>query len=358
MSAEAPTSVAAGAETQDTINTATDAPVGEQNTINTATDAPVDEQASGDGDLDAEAALEEALVQDIKDGAITGTVLTQEVFAPWKAIFAVNDTQYCKDFIGNNNVVKATLVFRCPDQQRSSVALRVMIPRHLTRDNPKKIATHSIWITFPVPAISGIQYTKLQPNTTLSRDTHGLEAGEGFVTAANELRQLAQLRIQSRQVLISGGAIPPLATPELDTQFQQFMSVLRTPDTAFNIILRHSPEFTCEAYALFHQRMIAEIMQDPAMAWIRDSPSAAALTMGNIVPINDRPNIPSQRAETCFWDKMAHLIPTIYGAVFEDEFQELLNNELGAEQFTMTLVEAPNARNVLDDATDGNPPAQ
>jgi hypothetical protein len=70
--------------------------------------------------------------------------------------------------------------------------------------------------------------------------------------------------------------------------------------------------------------------------------------MGNLVDVMDRPNIGLQSAETVFLDKKAYLIPQIYGKLIEEEYQEIILDELAFSEFEMKLMESPIAINPDD----------
>ena len=67
---------------------------------------------------------------------------------------------------------------------------------------------------------------------------------------------------------------------------------------------------------------------DPAKNWIYNSPNAETFIIGNLVPIEERSNIPIQRAEAVFPDRKGYLILQIYGSLFEMEFNKITMNEL------------------------------
>ncbi|TAQ88734.1 hypothetical protein B7494_g2949 [Chlorociboria aeruginascens] len=309
-------------------------------------------QAEAEADADAAAGTtEEVNAEDLDNtllevenaDATTGTLLTREIIASFKSIFAINGKQFCRDFTSDSPSVQSSITFRNPSKQRASLVLHVTFPRHAKIDNPKKLSEHEVQLIFPVQAIVTIKYDALPLDTTISPVSHGLQPGQGLTRCL-----LATLDLTATQALITGGVMPALATSAMDIAAQDFLNAIRSKNITVNVILRRSEKFTAKAFGIFQRCMAEEKSSDPAKAWVKDSPTALALTMGNIKPLEDRPIIPLQRAETCFWDKMAHLIPVVYGAVFEYDYQRLLLNELTAQSFQMQLIEVPTAYNIAD----------
>jgi hypothetical protein len=70
----------------------------------------------------------------------------------------------------------------------------------------------------------------------------------------------------------------------------------------------------------FSERIQSETCEDPATAWIQGSPNVQAFTMGTILFSDTCPQILKQNAEIVFPDKMAYLIPQVYGNCSEEEY--------------------------------------
>ncbi|TAQ83559.1 hypothetical protein B7494_g8117 [Chlorociboria aeruginascens] len=157
-------------------------PVGDTTTttpVDHATMTSLDDpsiQAEADTDANAIAEAAKKAVANEFDKALpdkntTGATLTREIFASSKAIFRINDVQFCRDFTSDSPSVQSSITFRNPCKQRASLVLHVTFPRHITVDNPKKLSEHEIQLIFPVQAIVAVNYDALSPDTAVTLST-------------------------------------------------------------------------------------------------------------------------------------------------------------------------------------------
>jgi RecA/RadA recombinase len=223
--------------------------------------------------------------------------------------------------------------------------------------NPGKFKQHSVFISIPAFMISQFKYIDLADGYKL-RDSDGFDTrGEGFHNRLNEPHRLSVLNVQARAAYISGGDIPTLACQLVQEAITDLIAGIRCHSAEddntlhFKFLIKRSDDILSELANDFSARMVAERSHDPAKDWIQNSPNVEAFTMGTLVGVLDRPEIPLQRAETVFPDKKSLLIPTIYCALYEEEFQKMILDELKGDEFDMRLIESPIAVNKQDNTT-------
>ena len=117
-------------------------------------------------------------------------------------------------------------------------------------------------------------------------------------------------------------------------------------------LVNRSDDLTGENADTFSARISAERLADPSMAWLQNTPNAKCFTTGTLVDFDNRPEIPRQRAETVFVDPMSLLIPTVYQAVFEEDFVQQTLAELKGDEFNAHFIESPLAINKAHNNTD------
>src|SRR6266536_274804 len=120
----------------------------------------------------------------------------------------------------------------------------------------------------------------------------------------------------------------------------------------FMFLVNRSDDLTGENADTFSARISAERLADPSMAWLQNTPNAKCFTTGTLVDFDNRPEIPRQRAETVFVDPMSLLIPTVYQAVFEEDFVQQTLAELKGDEFNAHFIESPLAINKAHNNTD------
>jgi hypothetical protein len=136
---------------------------------------------------------------------------------------------------------------------------------------------------------SPIQHWKYsQQVTKQTLDTFGITPN---VTLTN---QLAHIEVNASAAHISGGKVPALSKPELEAKVNELIDNVHTLSSATDHIrplqfhfLVKSVDFlwTAQLATSFVSRVQAELKQDLAKDWIKDSPHAETLTMGNLVDV-------------------------------------------------------------------------
>ena len=303
---------------------------------------------------------EEAAEPDIEASGAVTIDLTKEVTVSWKCLPRLYGQEwFTQDLVPQaDDAPSCGLIFRLPDHERASIGIRIELPRDMSPEvNPAQLTSHIVQLTIPAFKVSDFRYADLPDGTILADDHEFFAKGDGFTYPNGNLAPLAIGTIQTLGVYVSGAVIPPLAMPGLHQRVTDFVQGIldttrleRSVDLQFR--LRRREDITNLLASRFYERMRHDAAVDPALAWINNSPTAEAFTMGNLVGPLDRPDIPVQRADTVFTDRKAYLIAQLYGNMYEEEYQELCINELRAEEFPMKLLESPIAVNPEDALND------
>ena len=116
--------------------------------------------------------------------------------------------------LGSWTVTKlnCTVCFRVPDRQRSSLVVRINLPRLMNniKVNPNKFKQRSVFITIPAFMISPFKDVDLADSCKL-HDSGGFDTEcQGFYNRLNESHPLGIFSIQARAAYISSGDIPAL----------------------------------------------------------------------------------------------------------------------------------------------------
>ena len=217
--------------------------------------------------------------------------------------------------------------------------------------NPGKIQYHQVQLMAPARDIQRFDFKAIDKQ---SFESFGIPRGDGFEDSLGNLVELATLDLSATKFYITGTDLPPLLNDKLKRNLESLISDVRksnankaTP-TTLKFVIRRSGDMTAYFAAALQRRIHHEQKKDPATAWIADSSYVESFTMGNIKSKFKRPNIPAQQREYVFPDKKAYLIPHVYGLVYEEEFHEILLQELYQERFETKFVECPSAVNPKD----------
>jgi hypothetical protein len=108
----------------------------------------------------------------------------------------------------------------------------------------------------------------------------------------------------------------------------------------FNFIIILRDNTAAEQAEQFRARTISGNIPDPITDWISCAVNANRLNL-ELTSFKDLPEIDEQPAESLFLDKMAYLIPQIYGNLHEEKVQEAALRELEKVQFQLTVIENP-----------------
>lgn len=278
-------------------------------------------------------------------------VLSTIVIKEWRALITLSGNRIPARFRAFENCPWSSIAFRLPDNQRASLTISIHLPRLMTADaNPAALRDHTVLITIPASEVDQFQFENV--NDALPA---GFELAQPLLfDSQGERYELGSVIVRARKAYVSGGALPKLATADLDTWVPSLLQRIRYRSTTEGehldfsfLVWRHEDRVNLLA-TIFQARIVAERVHDPAQDWIRNAPRAETLLMGNLVDANERPAIGVQRAESVFADRTAYLIPQIYGNLLEEEFQEAILQELEDASFTVKLMESPIAANSED----------
>ena len=293
-------------------------------------------------------------------GAVT-TDLTRDLSVAWKALFKVSNMEwFSPDLVPvTEGRPSCTINFRMPHHQRATIVLQVSMPMEMNaKINPAQLRTHVVTFAFPSINVSKFAYIDLEEAAiALLRP----KDAEGFAGFAGNPYPLGMASVTAKGVCISGATVPALAQSGLQDKIKELIAHVRQamkaeqPQVLFQFLIRCRDDVTTNVAAAFQNVLTAQAANDPALAWIANSPNANALTMGNLVPQLDRPVIPVQPAETVFADKMSYTIPHTYGTVFDEEYQKIIIDELKAMDFNMKLLETPIGINPADEIDPTHP---
>ena len=221
--------------------------------------------------------------------------------------------------------------------------------------NTAKYLQHTVYVVIPAIIIEDFVYDDMPDGYQLSR-SDGFSIGEGFINTVNNPHNYGILSVRARVAYITGGAVPVLASEILRHKVSHFIDSVRNQSSEsgetlhFKFLIRRQDDLTRELAYDFHSRIVAERMHDPARDWLQNTPRAQAFSMGTLLNVVDRPRIPLQRAETVFHDKMSLLVPVVYQALYKEEFQKIIIDELEGDDFQAKLIECPNSINRTDKA--------
>ncbi|RDL33723.1 uncharacterized protein BP5553_08091 [Venustampulla echinocandica] len=269
---------------------------------------------------------------------------------------------------GSATQPSCSIAFRVPEKQRATMVIRIKLPRDMSlENNPKNLDNHCVSIYLPASQICSFDYEDLPDGYTLST-TDGFSLGDGFVDHSGGPCKFGRLCVQSLGAFIQGGEVPKLADSAVEDAIKKLIKDLRhhTREAAqaqaqagqvqqllpFMFLINRSDDLTHKKANTFSARISAELLADPSMAWLQNTANGKCFTMDTLVDFAARPKIPLQRAETVFVDSMSILIPTVYQAVFEEDFVQQTMTELKIDTFNAHFIESPLAVNKADNNTD------
>ncbi|RDW80673.1 hypothetical protein BP5796_05371 [Coleophoma crateriformis] len=283
----------------------------------TAQDANPDDDQAGPVKLD-----------DDKAGASGCNPLTKEIAMSWKTTFAIDGNPFITNLKHVDDDAVALVTVRTPPFQRAFLAIRISVKRDRNADdNPGHISHHVINVEIPasgivsfddVPSFEATAY----PDGTTPEDLPEY-CGQGF-------------------------------TDSKKSPFQYMAPWLKRSSVAGNnnqgqaeLILRRDDEVTALDMDAFVKAIHAEMTYDPFSDWIANSPNKETLQIGNILPFLDRPQIPLQQALIVAHDKKAYMIPHIYCAAYEDDYEQALIDEFKGKNFFIRVCQLPTALQCL-----------
>ena len=292
-----------------------------------------DESEAGELIADDELSKEE-LVERAKDMGVFW-----DKFPLFKTIFKVDDVQFSSDMgPGNLLTPTCTISFRTPTNQRSMIVVRLVFALKSAKSN-KGPTSHSIFLY--VPAMN-IDRLKLLPHES-SQVSSGFRIGSGFEDANGNAFDLARVTVETRRTYLRGRIIPELMG-NMTAEAQALVDSISTDQPMrLTFLIRDHNDNVKQYYDKFRARMMRERRVDPTKAWVKDAPNTNSLMPGNVHDLYDRPDIANQPAQILFLDKLDLQVALTYGTIYEDEYQEMLTNELTQAPYQMTVIEAPMA---------------
>jgi hypothetical protein len=220
--------------------------------------------------------------------------------------------------------------------------------------NPRGYHEHTLEIKIPSQFIDQFEVTNFPDGYEL-QESDGFQPTEGLRDQNGEPYSLSLLKVTASKSFVSGSRLPPsLATSDLLIKMRDIIGGIRSrtannnEHNSFEFVIRRPGTLFEELATQFNTRRLAERERDPALDWIYNSPNAESFTIGNLVPLLDQPDIGHQRAEIVMTDRKEHLIPAIYGAYSQDNFEKITAVELAASELDMRVMECVNAINPAD----------
>ena len=281
----------------------------------------------------------------------SGAFLTTASIKEWRALITLTGKRIPTRFRAFENCPWSSITFCLLENQRASLTVSIHFPRLMTADaNPAVLRVHTVLITIPASEVDQFQFENVNDPLPASFE----HARALLFDSQGERYELGSIIVRARKAYVSGGALPRLATAELDTWAPLLLQRIRYRSTTegehldFSFLIWRDGDLSNMLGRIFQARIAAERLHDPAQDRIRNAPRAETLLMDNLVDTFERPAIGVQMAESVFADKKAYLVPQIYGNLFEEEFQEAILQELEDASFTVKLMESPIAANSED----------
>jgi hypothetical protein len=107
------------------------------------------------------------------------------------------------------------------------MTLRINLPRDIKANNPAALYSHSLHIVIHAFRVNTLEYNDMTPGKSLCDFNTNMSH---FHNESNKLYPLMAIEIQSMSALISGGAVPPLISKELDKQVADLIQAVRQAD--------------------------------------------------------------------------------------------------------------------------------
>lgn len=259
------------------------------------------------------------------------------------AIFMLQNTFFDESIKSFDSKTSCSTNFHVSDHERTFLILRVTLPRKA------KGLNHTIAIVIPAKSVVTFNYTD---DTTRFQEA-GVDVASLERTYPNGISSRpCSICLETKTAYIIGTALSVLATKNLSASARGLIRTVREVSAAVDrtikvdILIRNQRSYMAQSAEQFSARLVPGTFHDPITDWFRNPSNP--FNMDNLVVRGDRPNLCEQGAKIVFIDKMAYMIPQIYGNLYEEEYRQFTVDRLNSQILDLTVIESPIALNPHD----------